>query len=145
MDLVKKSKDLVSKTGKNLEKGFEKGLEVVKDTFDNLARHLPFVNLAKHSSDTFDIEVDLPGVKKEDIDIEIQDGFLIVNAIRKYKKELSEKDYYLHESSFGRFSRGFALGDNINRDTIKAKYEDGRLYLTFEKIEHKKTKSITVK
>lgn len=140
MDLAKTSHDLVAKT----EEKIEQGLEAVKETFDNLAQHLPFVNLAKHSIDTFDIEVDLPGVKKKDIDIRIEDGYLIVDAVRKYKKELSKEDYYLLESSFGKFSRRFALGDNINQDTVEAKYEDGRLYLTFEKNEVDKAKHITV-
>ena len=141
MDVIKKSKDVV----KNVEEKVEKGLEVVKETFDNVARHLPFANLAKHSNDTYDIEVDLPGVKKEDIDIKVEDDYITINAVRKFKNELSENDYYLCESSFGLISRTFSLSDNINRDSIQAKYEDGRLYITFEKVEAKKAKSITIK
>ncbi len=141
MDLVKKSKDMV----KNVEEKVEQGLEVVKERFDNVARHLPFANLAKHSSDTYDIEIDLPGVKKEDIDIKIEDDYITINAVRKFKNELSENSYYMCESSFGLISRSFALGDNIDRDSIQAKYEDGRLYLTFEKVESKKAKTISIK
>jgi HSP20 family protein len=140
MDLVRTSKDIV----KNVEEKVEQGLEVVKDTFDNVARHLPFANLAKYSSDTYDIEVDLPGVKKEDIDIKIEDDYITINAVRRFKNELSEDNYYLCESSFGMISRSFALGDNIDTNSIKAKYEDGRLYITFEKLESKKAKSITI-
>jgi HSP20 family protein len=140
MDLVKSSNDIV----KNVEEKIEKGLEVVKDTFDNVARHLPFSNLLKHNSDSYGIEIDLPGVKKEDIEIKIEDDYLTVNAVRKFKNELKEDDYYLCESSFGQISRSFALGENINRDTIQAKYEDGRLYLTFEKVEAKKAKTIAI-
>jgi len=130
---------------KNIEEKVEKGLEVVKETFDNVARHLPFANLAKHTSDTYDIEIDLPGVKKEDIELKVQDDYLIVNAVRKFKNELKEDDYYLCESNFGLISRSFALGDNIDRDNIQAKFENGRLYLTFDKIESKKTKTIKIK
>ena len=141
MDIVKSSKKFVDK----VEEKVEKGLEVVKDTFDNVARHLPFANLAKHSDDTFSIEVDLPGVKKEDIEIKVEDGYLSVNAQRRYKNEIKEDDYYLCESSFGMFSRNFALSDNINRDKIDAKYENGRLYITLEKTESKKAKKIDIK
>jgi len=141
MDLAAKSKDIV----KNVEEKVEKTLDVVKDTFDNVARHLPFANLAKHSADTYDIEIDLPGVKKEDIEIKVEDDYITVNAVRKFKEELSENDYYMCESSFGLISRSFVLGDNIDRDNIKAKYEDGRLYLTFEKVESKKAKTISIK
>lgn len=141
MEVVKKSKKLVDK----VEESVEKGLEILKDTYDNVARHLPFANLAKHTDSTFSIEVDLPGVKKEDIEIKVEDNYLTINATRKYKNEIKESDYYLCESNFGMFSRSFALSDSINKDKIEAKYEDGRLYLTLEKAESKKAKTIAVK
>ena len=141
MDIVKSSKKFVDK----VEEKVEKGLEAVKDTFDNVARHLPFANLAKHPDGSFSIEIDLPGVKKEDIEITVEDDHLTVNAQRKYKSETKAEDYYLCESSFGMFSRSFALADNINRDKIDAKYEDGRLYITLEKEESKKSKKIALK
>ena len=141
MDLAKTGKDIV----KNVEEKVEKGLEVVKDRFDNVARHLPFANLAKHSNDTYNIEIDLPGVKKEDIDIKLEDDYLTINAIRKFKKELNEDNYYMCESNFGLISRSFALADNIDRDSIEAEYENGRLYLKFEKVEDKKIKTISIK
>ncbi len=141
MDIVKTSKKLADK----VEETGEKVLEVVKETFDNLASHLPFANLAKHSDNTFSIEVDLPGVKKEDIEIKVEDNYLTINATRKYKNEIKEDSYYLCESNFGMFSRSFMLSDNINKDKIEAKYENGRLYLTLEKTESKKAKSIAIK
>ncbi|MDD3856301.1 Hsp20/alpha crystallin family protein [Sulfurimonas sp.] len=141
MDIVKTSKKLADK----VEETGEKALEVVKETFDNLASHLPFANLAKHSDSTFSIEVDLPGVKKEDIEIKVEDNYLTINATRKYKNEIKEDNYYLCESNFGMFSRSFMLSDNINKDKIEAKYENGRLYLTLEKTESKKAKSIAIK
>ena len=141
MDIVKTSKEITQK----VEDKVEKGLEVVKDTFHNVASHLPLANLAKHNNDTFTIEVDLPGVKKEDIELKVEDDYLTVTAIRRYKNEVNEDDYYLCESNFGVISRSFVLSDNINRDNIKAKLEDGRLYLTLEKVESKKTKNISIK
>ena len=60
--------------------------------------------------------------------------------MRKFKNEVKEDDYYLCESDFGIISRSFVLPDNIDRDKIQAKFEDGRLYLTLEKLESKKTK-----
>lgn len=141
MDIVKTSKKLADK----VEETGEKALEVVKETFDNLASHLPFTNLAKHSDNTFSIEVDLPGIKKEDIEIKVEDNYLTINATRKYKNEIKEDNYYLCESNFGMFSRSFMLSDNINKDKIEAKYENGRLYLTLEKTESKKAKSIAIK
>ena len=141
MDLVQTSKDLASK----VEESAEKGLETLKESFHNVASHLPFANLAKNSKDTFTIEVDLPGVKKEDIELKVEDDYLTVSAVRRFKNEVKEEDYYLCESNFGVISRSFVLSDNIDRDKIKAKFEDGRLYLTLEKIESKKTKNISIK
>ena len=140
MDAVKKSKEVVEK----VENKVEKGLEVLKDTFKNVASHLPLANLAKHSDDTFTIEVDLPGVKKEDIELKVEDDYLTVTAIRRYDNEVKEDDYYLRESNFGVISRSFVLSDNIDRDKIEAKFEDGRLYLKLEKVESKKTKNIAI-
>lgn len=140
MDIVKKSKKLVDK----VEEGVEKGLEVLKDTFDNVARHLPFANLAKHSDETFTIEIDLPGVKREDIELKVEGDYLSVTAQRRYKNETKEDDYYLCESNFGMISRSFALSDAIDKDKIDAKYEDGRLIITLQKSESKKAKSITI-
>jgi HSP20 family protein len=141
MDITKTTQEVVEK----VEDTVEKGLEVVKDTFRNVASHLPLANLAKHDNDTFTIEVDLPGVKKEDIELKVEDDYLTVTAIRRYKNEVREDDYYLCESNFGVISRSFDLSDNIYRDKIQAKFEDGRLYLTLEKVESKKTKSISIK
>lgn len=141
MDLVKTSKKLVDK----VEEKVEQGLEVVKETVDNVARHLPFANLAKHSNDTFSIEVDLPGVKKEDIDIKVEDNYLTVSATRNYKNETKRDDYYLCESNFGLISRSFVLSDTVDRDKIDAKFENGRLYITLEKVESKKSKSVSIK
>jgi HSP20 family protein len=141
MDITKTTQEVVEK----VEDTVEKGLEVVKDTFRNVASHLPLANLAKHENDTFTIEVDLPGVRKEDIDIKVEDDYLTVTALRRYKNEVKEDDYYLCESNFGVISRSFVLGDNIDRDKIQAKFEDGRLYITLEKVESKKTKNISIK
>lgn len=141
MNLAKTTKDIAH----NVEKKIEKGLDVVKEGLDNVARHLPFANLAKHSSDSYDIEIDLAGVKKDDIEIKIENDILTINAVRKFKKELKEDDYYLCESNFGLISRSFALGDNISQDNVNAKYEDGRLYLAFDKKESKKSKNIDIK
>jgi len=141
MDIVKTSKEIAEK----VEDTVEKGLEVVKDTFNNVASHLPLANLAKHENDTFTIEVDLPGVKKEDIELKVEDDYLTVTAVRRYKNEVKKDAYYLCESNFGVISRSFVLSDNIDREKIEAKFEDGRLYLTLEKVESKKTKSINIK
>jgi HSP20 family protein len=141
MDIVKTTKDLA----KNVEEKVEHSLEVAKETFANVASHLPFANLAKKGNDAFVIEIDLPGVKKEDIELQIEDKILTLKAMRKMKNEVNKDEYYLCESSFGLISRSFVLPDGIDKESIDAKYEDGRLYITLEKEEDRKVKSISVK
>ncbi len=141
MDIVKSTNNIGSK----LEKTIETGLEKTKEIFTNVASHLPFANFGKKNSDTYKIEVDLPGVKKEDIELKIEDNYLRVSAVRHMKKEVKEGDYYLLTSHFGQISRVFALPEGINKDSVSAKLEDGRLYIEVEKEESKKAKLISIK
>ena len=140
MDVVKTAKEVAN----TVEEKVEKGLEVAKETFANVASHLPFANLAKRGSDGFSIEIDLPGVKKEDIELQVEDNILTVKAVRKMKNEVKKEDYYLCESNFGLISRSFVLPEGIDKEKIDAKLEDGRLYISLEKEESRKAKSISV-
>ncbi len=140
MDIVNKSKEI----GKTVEESVEHGLERVKETFANVASHLPFANLAKKDSDTFVIEVDLPGVEKQDIDLHVEDNLLTVKAKRMMRNEVKKEDYYLLESNFGLISRTFVLPEGIDKERIKAQYTNGRLRMTLEKEESRKAKSIAV-
>ncbi|RUM68277.1 MAG: Hsp20/alpha crystallin family protein [Sulfurovum sp.] len=139
--IIENGKELVS----TVEEKIEQGVEVVKETLGNVARHLPLANFAKHSTDTYDIEIDLPGVEKSEIELKIEDDYLIVQALRRTKKEINEEDYYLLESSYGLISRSFVLPKDADREKISANYEDGRLYITLEKEEAKKARSISIK
>jgi HSP20 family protein len=141
MDIVKSAK----KVGNEIEKGVEVVGKKVSEAFDNLASHLPFANLAKKEDSTFHLEVDLPGVKKEDIDIKIEDGMLVVSAIRNYKNELSRDDYYICESSFGKIERRFSLPDSIDTKKVDATFNDGRLEIELQKTSKAKPKKISIK
>jgi len=143
------AKDKIIENGKELvnavEEKVEKGLEVAKEALGNVARHLPLANFAKHSSDTYDIEIDLPGVNKDEIELKIEDDYLTVNAVRRTKEEVKEEDYYLCESSYGLISRSFVLPKDVDREKISANYEDGRLYISLEKEEARKARNISIK
>ena len=143
------TKDKIIENGKELinavEEKVEKGVEVAKEALGNVARHLPLANFAKHSTDTYDIEIDLPGVNKDEIELKIEDDYLTVNAVRRTKDEVKEDDYYLCESSYGLISRSFVLPKDVDREKISANYEDGRLYISLEKEEARKARSISIK
>jgi HSP20 family protein len=141
MDVVKKTKDL----GNELEKIGENVIEKSKEVLHNVASHLPFANLARKKGGDFHIEIDLPGVKKSDIDLKIVDNVLTVTAERKFKKDVKKKDYYIHESAFGKIERSFLIPDGIDRDKINAEFKNGRLVIDLEKEESLKPKSISIK
>lgn len=141
MDVVKNAKDIST----NIEKGVESVTNKLSETFDNLASHLPFSNLAKKEDSSFQLEVDLPGVKKEDIDISVEDGVLSVSAVRKYKNELTRDDYYISESAFGKFERRYVLPDNVDTESVDAEFNDGRLEISLQKHEKAKARAISIK
>jgi len=140
--------DIVKST-KNIAKDIEKGVEVVSnkvgEAFDNLASYLPFSNFAKKESGTFHLEVDLPGVKKEDINLKVEDNILIVSAVRHFRDELTRDDYYICESAFGKIERRYMLPDTVDTNKIKAEFKDGRLEIELEKTKKAKPKSISIK
>jgi HSP20 family protein len=111
----------------------------------NVASHLPFSNIAQKKDGDFHVEIDMPGVKKEDIDVRVDNNILTVSGERKMKKEVRKKDYYLMESSFGRIERSFSLPKGIDQNKISAQYKDGRLMIDLEREESLKSKAIEVK
>ncbi len=141
MDIVKNAKEI----GTEIEKGVEVVANKVSDTFSNLASHLPFSNLAKKDDSSFHLEVDLPGVKKEDIDIKLEDGILVVSAVRTYKNELTRDDYYICESSYGKFERRFVLPESVDTEHVNANLDNGRLVIELQKTQKAKPKSIAIK
>lgn len=138
--------DEVQKIEKKIEEGAVETAKKTKEVFANVASHLPFANLAHNrDKETFRVEVDLPGVKKEDISVSVEGNHLAVTAVRHLKAETKKEDYYLLESVYGKFARSFYLPEDIDRDSIDAAYKDGRLSVTFEKAPEKKRKEVSVK
>ena len=94
------------------------------------------------------LDMELPGCKKEDIHLELKDGYLNVSAARNANKD--EKDakgnLVRQERYSGTFSRSFYVGDKLSEEDIKAGYENGELKITFpkevKKLPEKKTITI---
>ncbi len=89
----------------------------------------------KETDTAYELKVDLPGYKKEDIQAEIKDGSLTITASKKTETE--EKDdegrYIRRERFVGNCSRSFFVGDDIEQDDIKASFEDGILTVVVPK------------
>lgn len=91
----------------------------------------------KETEKAYELAIDLPGFKKENVHAELQDGYLTVNASTTSESEdKSENGTYLRKERFtGSCSRSFYVGDDISEDDIRAKFEDGILTITVPKKE----------
>lgn len=98
----------------------------------------------REEADRFILNADLPGMRKEDLDISILGNQLTLKGERKYEKEVKEKDYHYSERSYGTFSRSFQLPAEVDAGKVRATYQDGVLELVLPKSETSKRKQITV-
>lgn len=105
----------------------------------------PAVDVAEQEG-RFVLTFDIPGVKKDEIKIDVVDNQLIVSGERKREHTEERKGgYTLTERSVGTFRRAFGLPGNVDTHRIEAKYEDGVLRLTVPKDEQQRTKRIEIK
>ena len=88
----------------------------------------------KEKEDKYIIDIDLPGYEKDDIKIEINDGYLVVNAKTTNKKDEKEEGKYVRKERFmGECSRSFYVGEEINEEDIKASFKNGTLKIEVPK------------
>lgn len=93
----------------------------------------------KEKKHAFELHIDLPGYKKEDVQAQLKDGYLTVSAKTDSEKEQKEDEgkYIRRERYVGTCSRSFYVGKTVTQEDIKAKFEDGILKLTVPKKEAK--------
>ena len=94
--------------------------------------------------DNLVVKLELPGMKREDIDVSLHEGSLCVSGERKSEDKHREADAYRAERFFGRFQRTVALPTPVAADNVKAQYKDGILTITLPKTEEAKPKRIDV-
>ena len=118
--------------------------------FDNkesaLSGFTPVVN-TREGEFAYHVDADLPGVKKEDIKVNVKGNMITISGERHDKKETNEKDYHRIETSFGKFERSFTLPEGVDVENITASNEDGVLEVIIPKLksETEKVKKIEVK
>ncbi len=91
------------------------------------------------------IKVELPGMTKSDVVIEINENNLVLRGERKFQKDIREENYHCIERSYGMFSRSFALPDTVDRDNVVANFVEGILEITIPKVEGAKPRQIEIK
>ena len=97
----------------------------------------PLMNVSETES-AYLILMDLPGVKKKDVDVNLSNGIITVLGERKTSKKGDENNRIWHETTYGAFSRSFELTLDIVEDKIKAKFNNGVLNITIPKAEEVK-------
>ncbi|MBA4405901.1 heat-shock protein Hsp20 [bacterium] len=83
------------------------------------------------------VTAEIPGVKKENIKITLQDNILTVEGEKKKDSEQKENNFYRSERMFGSFKRCFTLPEEVDSESVDAKFEDGMLHIQMKKLSPK--------
>ena len=104
----------------------------------------PDVDIVEHSNN-YTLTMDLPGLKKDDVNISVKNNLLRISGEKKNEKEEKQKNYHRRERYFGKFERVFNLGNEIDKEKVEANFKDGVLKIDLPKAETAKPKEIEVK
>ena len=116
------------------------GNDALTHAYSERNYQLASVNVLEND-ENFSIEVALPGVKKEDIQVKIQDGLLTVSTEKEQNKEKDTKTFLRREFTYQSFYRSFELPEILDQDAIAADFKNGVLHLTLPKREEAKKNS----
>lgn len=105
----------------------------------SLGAIVPKVDVAE-TADSYQIEVELPGLDEKDIEVSVSDDVLTIRGTKHAEREEKKKDYYLSERSYGSFYRAFEVPTGVESDKIAAKFAKGVLTLTLPKSPEAKSK-----
>ncbi|KXS49361.1 MAG: HSP20 family protein [Halanaerobium sp. T82-1] len=97
----------------------------------------------KESDDEYTIEAEMPGMKREDIKLELNDDYLTISAEHQEEKEEKKENYIRRERRQGKYTRSFYL-ENVDQDEIKAEYDEGILKVHLPKLEQTPVKKRTI-
>ena len=91
----------------------------------------------RETEDTYELDIDLPGFKKEEVNLELKDGYLTISAEKSLEKDKENKQGKMlrQERYSGVMQRSFYIGDHLSEEDVKASYESGVLHIKFPKKE----------
>jgi len=105
---------------------------------------VPSVDIFEDKGDVV-VRAEMPGIKKEDIDITLTEDAITISGEKKMEEEVKKKDFYRRESSYGSFSRTFTLPSEVQTDKVKSILKDGVLEIRIPRTEEAKKKEIKIK
>ena len=102
-----------------------------RDTFGKRGANMMKTDV-KQTDNGYEVAVDLPGCKKDDVQMELNDGYLTIQAVRSHSNDEKDKDgHYLRRETFsGTCARSFYVGEGVKKEDIRAKFEDGILRIS---------------
>jgi HSP20 family protein len=103
----------------------------------------PDVDISE-TENQYEVNAEIPGLKKEDIKLSVEDNVLTLSGERKVEKETDKKNYHRVERAYGKFERSFRLPKEVDAENIKANYKNGVLTVQLPKTEAVKPKEIAV-
>jgi len=109
-----------------------------------MADWTPTVDITE-TSDAYLIKGEIPGVKKDDIELTVEDGMISMRGERRQEKEEKNKKLHRIERSYGSFYRSFQLPNDVDEAKVKAEFKDGMINVTLPKSGKTKSKSVNVK
>ena len=93
----------------------------------------------KENDNGYEVHLDLPGFKKEDVKAQLKDGYLTVSATRQSSLDNDKNEKFIRRERYmGTVSRSFYVGENLTEEDIKAKFDNGTLILCLPKVPEKK-------
>ncbi|MCD6204805.1 MAG: Hsp20/alpha crystallin family protein [Candidatus Marinimicrobia bacterium] len=110
----------------------------------SLAAFSPSVDIMEKEKE-FLITAELPGIKKDDIKMNIRDNVLTVSGEKKQEKKTEKDNFHRTERVYGSFQRSFRLPDSADQENISAEFKDGVLSVTIPKLKESISKSIDIK
>ena len=126
-----------------IDRLFQEPLAELARTTNLLSGWTPAIDLYE-DKDNLIAKAELPGMKREEIDISVHDGTLTISGERRYEEKNQEAEPYRSERFFGRFHRTLALPKPVQSDKATANYKDGILTVILPKTEEAKPKQIQV-
>ena len=126
--------------GRDFDKEFSKALAPTERALYGKHAKNEMKTDVRETEDGYELDIDLPGFKKEDVSAKLENGYLTITAAKGLDKdEKNDKGVYIRRERYsGQCARTFYVGEAVTQEDIKAKFEDGILKVTIPKVEPKK-------
>jgi HSP20 family protein len=103
----------------------------------------PRVDILENET-SYQVTAELPGVKKDDVEITVENNLLTLKGERKFEKDVNKEQYHRIERAYGTFARSFTLPNRVSQDQVQAKFDNGLLMITIPKAAEARPKKIEI-